>query len=67
MSDDNAPTKSVEEEFRDKTAKYGAAYAALSEGFKGESLNLTVKVVRFALLGAAAFVVGAAVFAKVMG
>jgi propanediol dehydratase large subunit len=67
MSHDEKPAKSVEEEFRDKTAKYGAAYAALSEGFKGESLNLTVRVVRYALLAAAAFVVGAAVFAKVMG
>jgi hypothetical protein len=67
MSQDEQPAKSVEQEFRDKTAKFGAAYAALSDGFKGESLNLTVKVVRFALLGAAAFVVGAAVFAKVMG
>jgi hypothetical protein len=67
MSDHETPAKSVEEEFRDKTARFGAAYAALSDGFKGEGLDLTVKVVRYALLAAAAFVVGAAVFAKVMG
>jgi hypothetical protein len=67
MSDDQTPAKSVEEEFRDQTAKYGAAYAVLADGFKGESLNLTVKVVRLFLLASAAFVVGAAVFAKVMG
>jgi hypothetical protein len=67
MSEDQAPAKSVEEEFRDKTAKYGAAYAVLADGFRGDSLNLTVKVVRLFLLASAAFVVGAAVFARVTG
>jgi hypothetical protein len=67
MSDDHTPAKSAEEEFKEKTAKFGAAYAALSDGFKGEGLDLTVRIVRYGLLAAAAFVVGAAVFAKVMG
>ncbi len=66
MAEDADP-KSPEQEMREKVARYGVAYAVMADGFKGEGMGRLVKGVRLFLLAAAAFVVVAAIYAKIMG
>jgi hypothetical protein len=64
---DDAGPKTPEQEMRERTARYGAAYAVLADGFKGEGVDRLVKGVRWFLAGAAVFVVVAAVYARFLG
>jgi hypothetical protein len=52
------------DDFEAKQEKFGAAYAALAEGLKGEGIDRAVKVTRYLLAAFAAFVVLAAIVAS---
>ena len=54
-------------DFNEKAKKYGTAYAVFGEALGGDSLKYTVKVVQILLIASAVFVVGAAVWARVLG
>ncbi|WP_333834334.1 hypothetical protein [Rubrimonas sp.] len=64
MSDKNQDSVA---EFNEKTKKYGTAYAVFGEALGGDSLKTTVKIVQYALVAVAVFVVLAAVWARIAG
>jgi hypothetical protein len=50
-------------EFDDAHKKYGAAYAVMAEGLKGDGVDTLVKYVQYGLAASAVFVVLAAIIA----
>jgi hypothetical protein len=59
----DAENDAMVERFEQAQKRYGPAYAAMSEGLRGEGIDKLVKYVQYGLAAAAVFVVVAAVFA----
>ncbi len=63
MSDDDQ-TKDPVAEFNEKAKKYGTAYVVFSDALGGDSLKTPIKIIQIGLVAAAAFVVVAAIWAR---
>lgn len=60
-----APEPDDKTEFEKTQERFGAAFAVMSEGMKGEGIDKAVKLVQYGLAAFAAFVVLAAIWASV--
>lgn len=59
-----APTDSEKTDFEKTQERYGAAYAILADGLKGEGVDKTVKIVQYGLAAVAVFVILAAIYSS---
>jgi hypothetical protein len=58
------PAEGGKTDFEKAQERYGAAYAILADGLKGEGVDKTVKIVQYGLAAVAVFVIVAAVYAS---
>jgi hypothetical protein len=60
-----APMAEEKTDFEKAQERYGAAYAIMADGLKGDGIDRAVKVVQYGIAAAAVFVIVAAVFSSV--